>query len=208
MIDYAAFARLGVATVYEASGKMGLIDIELHQIIPGSRVAGPARTVRCAQDDNLMVHAAIERIQPGEIVVLTMPEPRAVALIGDLLVTQIRKRGAAGILCDASIRDAEELAQMGLPIWTHWVRVRGAEKIVAGALDVPVNVGGTTIAPGDIVIMDTDGACVVAAMRADEVLAASHARAQREETVRARYESGEFSYDINNLRAVVEGQRL
>lgn len=208
MIDYAAFARLGVATVYEASGKMGLIDIELHQIIPGSRVAGPARTVRCAQDDNLMVHAAIERIQPGEIVVLTMPEPRAVALIGDLLVTQIRKRGAAGILCDASIRDAEELAQMGLPIWTHWVRVRGAEKIVAGALDVPVNVGGATIAPGDIVIMDTDGACVVAAMRADEVLAASHARAQREETVRARYESGEFSYDINNLRAVVEGQRL
>lgn len=208
MIDYAAFARLGVATVYEASGKMGLIDIELHQIIPGSRVAGPARTVRCAQDDNLMVHAAIERIQPGEIVVLTMPEPRAVALIGDLLVTQIRKRGAAGILCDASIRDAEELAQMGLPIWAHWVRVRGAEKIVAGALDVPVNVGGATIAPGDIVIMDTDGACVVAAMRADEVLAASHARAQREETVRARYESGEFSYDINNLRAVVEGQRL
>lgn len=207
MIDYAAFARLGVATVYEASGKEGLIDIDFHQIIPGSRVAGPARTVRCAQDDNLMVHAAIERIQPGDIIVLTMPEPRAVALIGDLLVTQIRKRGAAGILCDAAVRDAEELAQLGVPVWARWVRVRGAQKTIAGALDVPVAVGGASIAPGDIVVMDADGACVVGPSRAVDVLAASQARAAREESVRERYERGELSYDLNNLRIVVEAQR-
>src|SRR5580700_5677701 len=119
-------ARLGSATVYEAGGRGGYLDVDLHQIIAGSRVAGPARTVRCGQDDNLMVHAVIERIVPGEILVLTMPEPRPVALVGDLLATQAKVAGAAALLIDASVRDLEELAEMGLPIWARWVRVRGA----------------------------------------------------------------------------------
>ena len=201
---YAEFAKLGVATVYEASGKEGIIDVPLHQLIPRSRVAGPARTVRCAQDDNLMVHACIERIQPGEIVVLTMVKPRAVALIGDLLLTQLKRAGAAGVLVDASVRDADDLATMGLPVWAHWICVRGAEKKVVGELDVPVTVGGATIAPGDIVILDTDGACVVAQHRIDDVLAASRKRFENEVAARAKYESGLRSYDINNLRAIVE----
>jgi len=203
LIDLAEAAKLGVATIYEASGKEGLIDLEFHQLIKGSRVAGPARTVRCAQDDNLMVHACIERIVPGEIVVLTMPEPRPVALIGDLLVTQITKAGAAGILVDASVRDAEDLASMGLPIWARWIRVRGAAKTTVGELDVPVTIGGATIAPGDIVVMDTDGACVIAQARVEAVMAASRKRAETEATNRARYAAGERSYDINNLRQVV-----
>jgi 4-hydroxy-4-methyl-2-oxoglutarate aldolase len=203
LIDYAEVAKLGVATIYEASGKEGLIDLEFHQLIPGSRVAGPARTVRCAQDDNLMVHASIERIQKGEIVVLTMPEPRAVALIGDLLVTQIIQAGAAGVLVDASVRDAEDLATMGLPIWARWIRVRGAAKTAVGELDVPVTVGGATIAPGDTVVLDTDGACVIAQARFDAVLTASRKRSETEATNRVRYQRGERSYDINNLRQVV-----
>ena len=207
MIDYAAFARLGVATVYEASGKEGLVNVDLHQIVPGSRVAGSARTVACGQDDNLMVHAAIERIQPGEVLVVTMPEPRPFGLIGDLLATQIRKRGAAGILIDASIRDKEELSAMGLPIWSRWIRVQGAAKKIVGKLDVPVTIGGATINPGDIVVLDADGACVVDQRRAGDVLAASQARAAKEEEVRARYERGELSYDINGLRALVEGAK-
>ena len=69
-------ARLGSATVYEAGGRRGYVDVDLHQVVPGSRVAGPARTVRCGQDDNLMVHAVMERVAPGDILVLTMPAPR------------------------------------------------------------------------------------------------------------------------------------
>jgi len=203
MMEYAEFARLGVATIYEASGKEGLIDIPLHQIIPRSRVAGPARTVRCGQDDNLMVHAAIERIQKGDVVVLTMPEPRAVALIGDLLATQMIAAGAAGVLVDAAIRDAEELATMGLPIWTRWIRVRGATKTVAGELDAATVVGGTTIAPGDIVVLDTDGACSIARARVDDVLAASRKREQIEAENRERYARGERSYDLGEMRSVI-----
>jgi 4-hydroxy-4-methyl-2-oxoglutarate aldolase len=200
-------ARLGVATVYEAAGRAGLIDIELRQLLAGSRFAGPARTVLCGQDDNLMVHAAIERIQPGEVVVLAMPQPRAVALIGELLVTQIRKRGAGAVLCDASVRDVEELGTMGLPIWTHFVRVRGATKTVPGALDVPVEVGGSTIRPGDTVVLDADGACVVPRERVDEVLVASRARAAKEAASREKYERGELSFDLNDLRSVLADAR-
>jgi 4-hydroxy-4-methyl-2-oxoglutarate aldolase len=115
--DITRLAELGVATVYEASGRDGLIDIPLIQIVPKSLVAGPARTVLCGQDDNLMVHAAIEQIQPGEVLVLTMPEPAPVALIGDLLATQVKVRQAAGILVDASVRDVSELVELELPIW-------------------------------------------------------------------------------------------
>jgi 4-hydroxy-4-methyl-2-oxoglutarate aldolase len=198
-------ARLGSATVYEAGGRGGYIDVDLHQIVPGSRVAGPARTVRCGQDDNLMVHAVIERIEPGDVVVLSMPEARPVALVGDLLATQAKVAGAAALLIDASVRDVEELAQMGLPIWARWVRVRGATKTVVGEIDVPVLVGGARIHPGDIVVLDADGGAVVEAARVAEVLAASLDREERERVKRAALAAGARSYDLDGLRAVAEG---
>src|SRR5690349_13082886 len=172
-------AHYGVATVYEAAGRTGLIDISLIQIIPGSKVAGPARTVRCGQDDNLMVHAVMEQAQPGEILVLTMPEPAPVALIGELLATQALVRRVAGLLVDAAIRDSEELQSLGLPIWTRWIRVRGATKTHVGAINEPVVMGGATIAPGDIVLLDADGAVVVASGQAAHVLEAAQARQTR-----------------------------
>ena len=199
-------ARLGSATVYEAGGRRGYVDADLHQIIAGSRVAGPARTVRCGQDDNLMVHAVIERIEPGEVLVLTMPQPRPVALVGDLLATQAKAAGAAAVLVDASVRDVEELVQMGLPIWARWLRVRGADKDIAGEIDVPVTVGGALINPGDIVVLDADGVAVVEAARVEEVLAASLAREEKERVKRAKLQAGERSYDLDGLRAVLEGK--
>jgi 4-hydroxy-4-methyl-2-oxoglutarate aldolase len=198
-------ARLGAATVYEASGREGLIDVDLIQIVPGSRACGPARTVRCGQDDNLMVHAAMARLQPGEVLVLTMPEPRPVALIGDLLATQAQVRRAAAILVDASVRDRAALEAMGLPVWARWVRSRGAGKAVVGDLDVPVVVGGQEIGPGDLVVLDADGATVVAAERAGEVLAAAQAREEKEFAKRRQLQAGALSYELDGLRDVVEG---
>ena len=192
-------ARLGSATVYEASGRHGLVDVELRQIVPGSRACGPARTVRCGQDDNLMVHAAMAGLQAGEVLVLTMPEPAPVALLGDLLATQAKVRGAAAVLVDAAVRDSEELAGMGLPVWARWVRSRGATKNVPGELDVPVRVGGQEIRPGDLVVLDADGATVVAAERADEVLRLSLAREEKEAVKRAKLEAGALSYELDGL---------
>src|SRR5512139_3849035 len=171
--DLTRLSELGVATAYEAAGREGLLDLPLIQLLPGSRAAGPARTVLCGQDDNLMVHASIERIQPGDVLILTMPEPSAIALIGELLATQVKVRGAAAILVDAAIRDFEELVKLGLPIWTRHIRVRGATKTRLGRLDVPVTVGGTSIAPGDVVVLDADGGVCIKRERAADVLNAA-----------------------------------
>jgi 4-hydroxy-4-methyl-2-oxoglutarate aldolase len=198
-------AQLGVSTVYEASGRRGLIDAPLVQVVPGTRAAGPARTARCGQGDNLMVHAAMSRLQPGEVLVLTMPDPAPVALIGDLLATQAKGRGAAAVLVDAAVRDVEELAEMGLPIWARWVRSRGADKNVVGQLDVQVEMGGARIRPGDIVVLDADGAAVVEQERVDEVLEASRERAERERVKREKLQGGALSYDLDGLRDIVEG---
>ena len=193
-------ARLGTATVYEASGRRGLIDADLVQIVSGSRAAGPARTVHCGQGDNLAVHAAMAELEPGEVLVLTMPEPAPVAVLGDLLATQAKVHGAAAVLVDASVRDVEELAELGLPIWARWVRVRGATKQHHGWLNTTVTVGGAEIGPGDIVVLDADGACVVAAGRVDEVLAAALAREEKERVKRERLQAGALSYDLDGLR--------
>jgi 4-hydroxy-4-methyl-2-oxoglutarate aldolase len=201
----AELARLGAATVYEAAGRKGLVDAELRQIVPGSRACGPARIARCGQDDNLMVHAVMASLRPGEVLVLSMPEPAPVALIGDLLATQAQVHGAAAILVDAAVRDSEELAELGLPIWTRWVRSRGATKDAVGELDVPVVVGGQEIRPGDLVVLDADGVTVVATERADAVLDASLAREAKEAVKREQLRSGLLSYELDGLRAKVEG---
>jgi 4-hydroxy-4-methyl-2-oxoglutarate aldolase len=204
-VSSAELARLGSATVYEASGREGLIDVDLVQVVPGSRVAGPARPVRCGRSDNLMVHAAMAHARPGDVLVLTLPEPEPVALVGDLLATQAKAQGVAGLLVDAAIRDVEELAELGLPIWARWVRIRGADKTEAGTIDEPVTVGGATIRAGDIVVLDADGAVVVAAERVEEVLAASQDREERERVKRAKLQGGALSYDLDGLREKVEG---
>jgi 4-hydroxy-4-methyl-2-oxoglutarate aldolase len=198
-------ARLGSATVYEAAGRRGLVDVPWRQVVPHSRVAGPARTVRCGQGDNLMVHAAMAALEPGDVLVLTMPEPEAVALVGDLLATQAKAHGAAAVLVDGAVRDVEELVELGLPIWTRHVSIRGATKDKVGSLGEGVTVGGQLIEPGDVVVLDADGVAVVPWNLVDDVLAASLDREQREAHKRAQLQAGALSYDLDGLRARVEG---
>jgi 4-hydroxy-4-methyl-2-oxoglutarate aldolase len=200
-------AALGSATVYEAGGRRGYVDADLVQVIPGSRAAGPARTVRCGQDDNLMVHAVMAQAQPGEVLVLTMPEPRPVALVGELLATQAKARGVAALLIDASVRDVQELGELGLPIWARWVRVKGARKDLPGTIGEPVTVGGAAIRTGDVVVLDADGAAIVEQERVDEVLEASRDRAERERVKRAKLEDGALSFELDGLRERLEAAR-
>jgi 4-hydroxy-4-methyl-2-oxoglutarate aldolase len=201
---FAELAELGSATVHEAAARSPVVDLPLIQVVPGSRAAGPARTVRCAQNDNLMVHAAIAEALAGEVLVLTMPESAPVALVGELLATQALRRGIAALLVDAAVRDVEELRQLGLPIWARFVRVRGADKAVPGVIGEPVEIGGATIRQGDAVVLDADGAVAVERNRVDEVLAAARDRAERERVKRAKLQGGALSYDLDGLRRLVE----
>lgn len=203
---YDELGRLGSATVFEASGREGLVDLDLHQLIPGSRAAGPARTVRCGQGDILMVHAAMDRVEAGDVLVLTMPEPEPIALLGELLATQAKVRGVAAVLIDAAVRDTDDLLELGLPVWSRWIRVRGASRAGVGALDQPVEVGGTTIAAGDAVVLDADGAVVVARGRLEQVLTAARERADGEREKRERFRSGVLSIDLYGLRDRLEDE--
>jgi 4-hydroxy-4-methyl-2-oxoglutarate aldolase len=151
-----------------------------------------------------MAHAAMAALQPGDVLVLTMPQPAPVALVGDLLATQAQVHGAAAVLVDAAVRDAEELRELGLPIWARWVRVQGATKDVVGELDVPVTVGGAVIRPGDVLVLDADGVAVVEAERAAEVLAASLERERREAVKRERLQAGALSWELDGLREKAE----
>ncbi len=197
-------SELGVATVYEASGREGLIDAPLIQLLPNRRVAGPARTALCGQDDNLMVHAVIEHIQPGEVLVLSMPAPAPIALIGEILATQAKVRGAAAILVDASVRDVKELIELGLPVWARFIRAKGATKTKIGELNKTVAVGGAQISPGDIIVLDADGGVCIRRERAGEVFKASEARLERETFLRQKLIAGEMTYDLHGLRHLVE----
>jgi len=202
---YDDLARLGSATVYEGGGRGEFVNADLVQVTPGSRAAGPARTVRCAQGDNLMVHAAMAALQPGEVLVITMPEPAPFALFGGLLATQARVRGAAAVLVDAAVRDVDELVADGPPTWTRWVRIQGAVKATPGELDVPVTVGGAVIRPGDAVVLDADGVAVVGAEQVDEVLARALEREAKEQAKGEKLAGGALSYDLDGLREKVEG---
>ncbi len=198
-------AAAGVATVYEAAGRKGLIDADLHPVLPGVAVAGRARTALCGQDDNRAVHEVMANVRPGEVLVLTMPEPRPVALVGELLATQAKVHGAAAVLVDASVRDVAELRALGLPVWTRWVRVRGATKNARGSIGGPVVVGGATIRTGDFVVLDDDGAVVVPADDVEPTLAAVRERLAKEAGLRERWRAGELSYDAYGMRAADEG---
>ena len=205
MTDYATLARLGVATIHEASGRTGIIDIPLTQVVPGSRVAGPARIALCAAGDNTMVHAVLAHANPGDVLVLTSSDPAPIALLGDLVATQAKAHGVAGILVDGAVRDLDELTAIGLPIWARFVRAQGATKETAGQLDVPVVIGGADIGPGDVVVMDCDGALALPSDRIDEVFPLALERAEHERAMRARYSLGELSYDLQGVREIVEG---
>ncbi|MEV7232175.1 dimethylmenaquinone methyltransferase [Polymorphospora sp. NPDC051019] len=193
-------ARLGVSTVYEASGQDGLVDAALTRVVPGSRAAGPVRTVRCGQDDNFGVHLALDRIGPGEVLVVAMPRPAPVALVGGLLAAQAKARGAAALLVDAAVRDLDELVALGLPIWARWVTSRGATKSGTAELDVPVEVGGVLIAPGDQVVLDGDGVVRVPAADLASTRSAAIRRADKENELLPRLVAGEATLDLMGLR--------
>ena len=197
---YLQLAELGTATIHEAAGGIGLLDAEFRQIVPGSRAAGPARIAYCGQNDNLAVHEIMAYVQPGDVLILTMPEPTPVALFGELMAVQAYARGAAAVLVDAAVRDVEELKSIGLPVWARFIRVRGTAKNVTLGINVPVCVGGTNIQPEDAIILDTDGVVAVPSSEINQVIAASKTRVAKEAGHRVRMEAGELSFDIYGYR--------
>lgn len=201
--DLDRLAEFGVATVHEAMGRSGLVGTLLHPLQEGARVAGSAVTVLSWPGDNLMIHAAIEQTQPGDILVVTTVSPSLDGSFGELFATQLQHRGVRGLVTTGGVRDAVDLRAMGFPVWSAAVNAQGTVKATPGSVNVPIVVGGVVIRPGDAVIADDDGVMVVAREEVATAIAASEARTAKEATARAAYQTGVVSLDQNKLRGQI-----
>jgi 4-hydroxy-4-methyl-2-oxoglutarate aldolase len=194
---------LGTATVHEAIGRRGFAGPDLRPIQQATRLAGPAVTVSCHPGDNLMVHAAVEVCEAGDVLVVTTTAPSTHGMFGELLATSLMVRGVHALVIDAGVRDTAELRAMGFAVWARHVSCEGTVKASPGSVNVPVVLGGVLVSPGDVVCADDDGVVVVPAGEAEWALDQARRRVAREDATRARLAAGELGVDIYGLRAVL-----
>ena len=191
--------QLGAATVYEAQGAFGALDHSIKPVDPTCRLAGPAFTVDMRPADNLMLHYALLKAQPGDVLVVDAKAFMEAGPWGDVLTAQAIKQGLAGLVINGTVRDGNAIIESGFPVFSRGLSIKGTGKHQPGRVNVPVNIGDTVINPGDIVVGDRDGVVVVPKDSVDVVIKNSIAREEKEAAMRDAIMGGATTVELMGL---------
>jgi len=201
-------APFGTATIHEAQGQSGAMASAIKPIDPAMRLCGRAYTVDSRSDDNLILHFALTRARPGDILVVDAKGFLEAGPWGDVMSFAARKAGIAGLVIDGSVRDSQTIIDMGFPIFSRGLSIKGTAKNQPGKVGVPIVCGGVTVRPGDVIVGDRDGVVVVESARAAEVVDLCQAREDKEDAMRRKIEQGATIADLIGLGPVFEKHGL
>ena len=196
------------ATIHEAQGRLGALSSAIKPVDHTMSLCGPAFTVRCAPRDNLMLQVAIAHAQPGDVIVVSAGEYAEAGSFGDVLANACQAKGLAGLVTDTGVRDTRELRELGFPVFSYSVSIKGTVKETIGPLAEPVLVGGELIRPGDVVRGDADGVVVVRREDLAHAVQRSNEREDAEAGYIADYRAGKSVIEVSNLATVLEAKGL